>query len=1247
MADNPTVQFETEQSNYYESQTQRNVEVELMNQHQQNYKPGQKKQSQVIILRDNKNGSQDLIELDEKLHNSCPSKLLYEKKHLKSKNLSHNSNNMGKSQRKSQIYPDLLLLQDQNNQNNQKSKKMRIICRVQQFALNLLHSIYITKERFNFINRKKDYFNQIGDKSSDFQILQQSSRPQDKIQNLYRKQRNQADFERGSPIFQSKKTMFEKKTYQNTNEKNKMTQFVNLLKKIPLIPQQSNFRRLWDFVHIIILQYYFILIPIIIAFNKDLFNMVGQIVLNIVLIILLFIDILCNFNTSVIKQGQEIKQRKVIMIHYLENGFLTDLVSLICLIIFISVRVDTSSSYYYTIILLAFFLRFRWFRIVLKRIEMQFYFSLKASQIMRLLKLLYMNLYIIHIFSCFWILIGKNENDGIITWIQKYGIQEEEWYVQFLNAFYFSAVTMVTVGYGDVTPSSSAEKIYSIITILTGCGVFAYSISEIGSIFKKINEENEQKKDNLIIVNGYMRKKKIPINLQTQIRHYLQYYWNESLSEQVQKEQSLVDQLSNTLKENLKIEANRSLIQESAFFKAMFSENTLNKLAQASIEQRCHPEEVIYNQGDSDDCSIYFIEKGSVQCYYFPFEQNDHTKQIINLNSNQFFGEIEFITGQPRNQHVRSLKFSTLIKISRDTFIQIVKENEQDYQKFCMIRDDILLNQNYSSVHTKCSYCCYSKESLAWDFQHFEKDCPLFHFNPDKKKLMYKFIQDPLILDRQAFNRKQQTKLKLFRHLRNIQLQQQRFQCDEIDGIDDYIHINKLLNETVFTDEDLSDSVLSSDSQDSQPEQIYEEDFSDSDSAEQEKLPQQIDNQNSLNPMKQINNQKSILSNKNKIYSSQITIKNAQSEQIQLVPSISEMAFDIDQGIDNEEIPSEANRLDSFFNNKNYKNTTIQVNLDTNNRKIAGQHTENQNNHNQSKQPIKQEEKGFSGESVLLNQESHIISKPSLKNSMSVKFKLPSPNQNQVDMRKGKSLQQADQIQTKKQSSLKKYLKKGQSRNEQDKMKSNKVEKQDYLNQNKMQNKYLQKFISIMRSISHEKLEQSKNANDNYKKLQNHNSYQDTQILNKLKSGIPFESESDIVNQTFSKDNTQMNLLSNDDFKKEIFAQKINTYISQLKQMQAQISQYNQFNQTNNSKLTLGLEDLYLLKTQFEKMKHFDVYFPHNNFTKVIEHYSEVQYCLRKKIHRLKLKKKSQTPKEREPRLSIMHNIRKIYSHNI
>ena len=42
---------------------------------------------------------------------------------------------------------------------------------------------------------------------------------------------------------------------------------------------------------------------------------------------------------------------------------------------------------------------------------------------------------------------------------------------------------MVTVGYGDITPNNEIEITYSMCFMIVCCGVFAYSINMIGSIF--------------------------------------------------------------------------------------------------------------------------------------------------------------------------------------------------------------------------------------------------------------------------------------------------------------------------------------------------------------------------------------------------------------------------------------------------------------------------------------------------------------------------------------------------------------------------------------------------------------------------------------------------------------------------------------------------------------------------------------------------------------------------------------------
>ena len=53
----------------------------------------------------------------------------------------------------------------------------------------------------------------------------------------------------------------------------------------------------------------------------------------------------------------------------------------------------------------------------------------------------------------------------------------EDWTV--IQALYFSVVTLTTVGYGDLTPTSAGTQIFTIIYILTGLGVLVALLSSV------------------------------------------------------------------------------------------------------------------------------------------------------------------------------------------------------------------------------------------------------------------------------------------------------------------------------------------------------------------------------------------------------------------------------------------------------------------------------------------------------------------------------------------------------------------------------------------------------------------------------------------------------------------------------------------------------------------------------------------------------------------------------------------------
>ena len=82
---------------------------------------------------------------------------------------------------------------------------------------------------------------------------------------------------------------------------------------------------------------------------------------------------------------------------------------------------------------------------------------------------------------------------------------------------------MSTVGYGDITPYTVVEKIYAMLTMIMASGVFAFTIGSIGSLISKANAVENEYREQVVAVNRYMKRKKLPSDLQFRVRRYLDY----------------------------------------------------------------------------------------------------------------------------------------------------------------------------------------------------------------------------------------------------------------------------------------------------------------------------------------------------------------------------------------------------------------------------------------------------------------------------------------------------------------------------------------------------------------------------------------------------------------------------------------------------------------------------------------------------------------------------------------------------
>jgi len=65
---------------------------------------------------------------------------------------------------------------------------------------------------------------------------------------------------------------------------------------------------------------------------------------------------------------------------------------------------------------------------------------------------------------------------------------------------------MITVGYGDITPVNTQERLFVIFVMLISCGIFAYSLNSIGRILEELSKRDSIFRDNISLVTAYLKQ---------------------------------------------------------------------------------------------------------------------------------------------------------------------------------------------------------------------------------------------------------------------------------------------------------------------------------------------------------------------------------------------------------------------------------------------------------------------------------------------------------------------------------------------------------------------------------------------------------------------------------------------------------------------------------------------------------------------------------------------------------------------
>lgn len=260
----------------------------------------------------------------------------------------------------------------------------------------------------------------------------------------------------------------------------------SVLPKIPIINPFEGYKVIWDMTHLILLLFIFFWIPIEIGFRSKLPSTA-----MLAIILFFFVDIFINFNTAYYENGFLNFNRTTIRAHYLHFSFWVDSIStFIFFLDFLVISESNQIRIAFGFMKLVFYLRVRKMeKIYDKMIEI---FKLRHTSLLDLINLLSFSFFILHVFACAWFLIAVTyvEKYDSETWLFKLpGLNDETDVVKYIYCLYWSTVTIMTVGYGDISASNKFEVVFSIITIFFGCVLFGYIINTVGMIIGEINKE--------------------------------------------------------------------------------------------------------------------------------------------------------------------------------------------------------------------------------------------------------------------------------------------------------------------------------------------------------------------------------------------------------------------------------------------------------------------------------------------------------------------------------------------------------------------------------------------------------------------------------------------------------------------------------------------------------------------------------------------------------------------------------------
>ena len=413
-----------------------------------------------------------------------------------------------------------------------------------------------------------------------------------------------------------------------------------------IIRQENTLPQLWSFITNTLTVYALFATPLVLIFSQ-----LSEYLRSFELFVdvCFTLDIVLNFFK--LSANQKESEMKTYRLQYLRGLFIVDCVA--CLPGLLTGE-EAGTNYFKMARFVHFNRFFDQLNILVEKILMSWlgYTRQKVSEYVDFIKLELGVLLLTHIMAIIWIWIGTLDDN---SWVDSFVNEQKEIFNNdsltrfdfameiYINAFYFILTTITTVGYGDISGSTTAEYLFSMCVEFIGLTFFSFLTGTISVMFSGdqsfeslINARMEELDLWLLRLENCNKEEKIPNKLYHSIKEFIQdafvYDFNliiEEFSFYNELPASIQNQISESLFKTFKNQFNNFFLNTDIGFQHQLIVNMYCRIYE--------PGKTIISHGQKLN-EMYFISKGSAVFY----DQKGVTP-FLQLPQFSFFGEYQLM----------------------------------------------------------------------------------------------------------------------------------------------------------------------------------------------------------------------------------------------------------------------------------------------------------------------------------------------------------------------------------------------------------------------------------------------------------------------------------------------------------------------------------------------------------------------------------------------------------------------------